>query len=115
VTHCASRHTVKLLFDHHVPDDLAHTLQAAGHEVRFLLAVLPVTTPDADNLRFAGEHEEILIACNRDDFLVAANRISHSGFIVLIRRRSRAQECAALIRLLDRSGEAGVRQNVNFA
>ena len=106
---------MKFLFDHDVRDDLAYALQAAGHEVQLLRTVLPVTTPDEDILRFAGEQEAVLVTCNRDDFLAAANRIPHSGLIVLIRRRSRAQECAALIRLLDRSGETGVRQNVNFA
>jgi hypothetical protein len=52
------------------------------------------------------------LKCN---ILHAAKRIPHGGLIVLIRRRSRAQECAALIRLLDRAGDAGVRQNINYA
>jgi predicted nuclease of predicted toxin-antitoxin system len=106
---------VKFLFDHDVPDDLASVLQASGHEVRLLRTVLPVTTPDEDILRFACEHGEVLITCNRDDFLKAANHIRHAGLIVLIRRRSRALECASLIRLLDRAGEAGVCHNINFA
>lgn len=106
---------MKFLFDHDVPDDLAHALRASGHEVQLLRTVLPVTTPDDDILRLAHERDEVLITCNRDDFLDAVQRIPHVGLIVLIRRRSRAQERAALIRLLDRAGEAGIRHNVNFA
>ncbi len=106
---------MKFLFDHDVPDDLAYPLVASGHEVHLLRTVLPATMADDDVLRFAGERNEVLITCNRDDFLAAASRISHVGIIVLIRRRSRAQERAALIRLLDRAGEAGIRCNVNIA
>jgi predicted nuclease of predicted toxin-antitoxin system len=106
---------VKFLFDHDVPDDLAYALQASGHEVQLLRTVLPVTTPDDDVLRFAGERDEVLITCNREDFLAAARHIPHVGLIVLIRRGSRAQERAALIRLLDRAGEAAIRHNINFA
>ena len=84
-------------------------------KVRFLRIVLPITTPDREILRFAGEQDEVVITCNRDDFLVAASGISHVGLIVLIRRRSRAQERAALIRLLDQAGVAGIRHNINFA
>jgi hypothetical protein len=36
-----------------------------------------------------------------------------SSFV--IRRRTRADERAALFRLLDRAGETGLRNNVNFA
>ena len=106
---------MKFLFDHDVPDDLAYALQASGHEVQFLRAVLPITAPDEDILRLAGARDEVLITCNRDDFLAAASQIAHVGIVVLIRRRSRALERAALIRLLDRAGEAGIRHNFNFA
>ncbi len=106
---------MKFLFDHDVPDDLAYALQASGHEVRLLRTVSPVTTPDDDVLRFACEHGEVLVTCNRDDFLAVAGRTAHVGLIVLIRRRSRAQERAALIRLVDRAGEAGILGNINFA
>jgi predicted nuclease of predicted toxin-antitoxin system len=106
---------VKFLFDHDVPDELAYVLQASGHEVQLLRTVLPVTTPDDDILRFACAREEVLVTCNRDDFLAAASRISHVGLIVLIRRRSRAQERAALMRLVDRAGEGGLTGNINFA
>ena len=38
-----------------------------------------------------------------------------AGIIVLIRRKTRAAERAALIRLLDKAGETGIRKNINFA
>ncbi len=106
---------MKFLFDHDVPDDVGYALQAAGHEVQFLRTVLPVTSPDDAILRLAHERDEVLVTCNRDDFLAAARRIPHVGIIVLIRRRSRTQERAALIHLIDRAGEAGIRHNINFA
>ncbi|HVS21882.1 MAG TPA: DUF5615 family PIN-like protein [Pyrinomonadaceae bacterium] len=70
---------------------------------------------DEDVLRLAAEHDCVLITCNRDDFLEAAQRIPHVGLIVLIRRRSRAHERAALVGLLDKAGDAGIRNNINFA
>jgi hypothetical protein len=57
-------------------------------------------------LKFAHEHDCVLLTCNRDDFLdLAANR-PHNGIVVVI-RRTRAAERAALLRLLERAGEAG--------
>lgn len=53
--------------------------------------------------------------CNRDDFLAIAQKVAHAGLIVLIRRRTRVQERAALVRLLDGAGDAGLRGNINFA
>jgi len=107
---------VRLLFDHDVPDDMAFSLVALGHEVIKLRELTnPAETLDEDVLRLASEHDCVLITCNRDDFLDLAQRLSHVGLIVLIRRRSRAHERAALIGLLDKAGEAGIRNNINFA
>jgi hypothetical protein len=47
--------------------------------------------------------------------MAAATRVAHCGIIILIRRRSQALERAALVRLLDEAGEAGIRDNINFA
>jgi len=77
--------------------------------------VLPVTTPDDEVLRLVGERDCILITCNRDDFLATATRIAHHGVIILIRRKSRALERAALVRLLDSAEESGLKHNINFA
>lgn len=70
---------------------------------------------DEDVLRLAGKLDCVLITCNRDDFLKAAQSIPHVGLIVLIRRRSRAHERAALVGLLDKAGDVGIRNNINFA
>jgi hypothetical protein len=106
---------VKLLLDHDVPDDVAFSLEALGHAVVKLREVLSVRTPDDEVLRQAALRQCVLITCNRDDFLAAAGRVPHQGIIVLIRRRSRALERAALVRLLDTAGESGLRSNINFA
>jgi hypothetical protein len=63
----------------------------------------------------ASERNSVLITCNRDDFLGIAQQISHAGIIILVRRRSRALERAALVQLLDSAGEVGIRGNINFA
>jgi hypothetical protein len=106
---------VKFLLDHDVPDDVIFALVALGHDVQKLRDALPTTTPDEDVLRLAGERDCVLITCNRDDFLDAASRTAHAGIIILIRRRSRAMERAALVHLLDQAGETGIRRNINFA
>jgi hypothetical protein len=40
--------------------------------------------------------------------VAAATRIAHRGIIILIRRKSRVWERAALVRLLDSAGESGL-------
>jgi predicted nuclease of predicted toxin-antitoxin system len=103
------------LFDHDVPDDMAYTLQAMGHEVRKLRELLDIQITDEALLKFAGENEFVLITCNRDDFLTAAQTTPHAGIIILIRRNSRVRERVALFRLLEKAGESGIRGNINFA
>jgi predicted nuclease of predicted toxin-antitoxin system len=80
-----------------------------------LREVSAVTATDEDVLRLAAEKDCLLITCNRDDFLNAAATIQHLGIIIMVRRRSRALERAALIRLLDTAGETGLCRNINFA
>jgi len=80
-----------------------------------LREVLSTTTSDEEIFQFTVKQELILISCNRDDFLNAAQKMVHAGLIILIRRRSRALERAALVRLLDQAGEAGIKGNINFA
>lgn len=106
---------MNFLLDHDVPDDVVFALVALGHDVHKLRDVLSTTAPDEDVLRLAGERDCVLITCNRDDFLEVASRTSHTGIIILIRRRSRALERAALVQLLDLAGETGIRRNINFA
>jgi hypothetical protein len=42
-------------------------------------------------------------------------RVPHHGIVILVRRKSRALERAAMVRLLDAAGESGLRDNINFA
>ena len=106
---------MKFLFDHDVPDDAAYTLTALGHEVLKLRELLDPQTIDEGVLRFAGENDLVLITCNRDDFVAAAQTIPHAGIIILIRRNARVRERVALFRLLEKAGEEGIRNNINFA
>jgi len=106
---------VKLLFDHDVPDDTAYGLSAQGHDVIRLRDVIDPQASDEEVLRFAATNDYVLITCNRDDFLGLAETIPHAGLIMLIRRGARVRERAALLRLLDRAGEQGIRKNTNFA
>lgn len=106
---------MKFLLDHDVPDDAAFSLEALGHVVVKLREVRRATAPDDEVLRLAGERDCVLITCNRDDFLAVAGRVAHQGIIILIRRKSRALERAALVRLLDSAGELGLKDNINFA
>ena len=106
---------MKFLFDHDVPDDTAYGLAAEGHEIHKLRNLMNPETRDEDVLRFAAQNNYVLITCNRDDFLAAAKEIRHAGLIILIRRPSRLQERVALFRLLDKAGEDGIRNNINFA
>jgi predicted nuclease of predicted toxin-antitoxin system len=106
---------VKFLLDHDVPDDLSYLLGELTHEVRLLRKVLPEDASDESVLQFAHDNDCVLLTCNRNDFLELAKHKPHHGIIVLVRRRTRAAERAALFRLLDSAGEAGLKDNINFA
>lgn len=106
---------MKFLLDHDVPDDLSYLLRELGHEVLRLHDVLPHETADPLVLQFAEDHDCLLMTCNRDDFIKLAETQRHHGIIVIIRRKTRAAERAALVRLLERAGGDGLRDNINFA
>jgi predicted nuclease of predicted toxin-antitoxin system len=106
---------VKFLLDHDVPEDLSYLLKQLGHQVTLLRRALPPDAPDEAVLQLAHESGFVLLTCNRDDFLELAAKQPHRGVVVVIRRRTRAAERAALFRLLERAGEAGLRNNINFA
>ena len=106
---------MKFLLDHDVPDDLSYLLEQLGHHVTLLREALPGDSSDEAVLQFADECGCLLLTCNRDDFLNLATTRPHHGIVIVIRRRSRADERAALFRLVERAGETGLRNNVNFA
>jgi predicted nuclease of predicted toxin-antitoxin system len=106
---------MKVLFDHDVPDELGYFLRQLGHEVHRLREELPTNTPDAEVLAHAARQGCLLLTCNRDDYLKLASYQAHAGIIILIRRRSRVAERAALLRLLQRAGREALAGNINFA
>jgi len=106
---------VKFFLDHDVPAELGRMLRLKGHEVQILHEVLPQTTDDLPALRHAAGNGMVVVTCNRRDFLHLAQTEPHVGMIILVRRKSRLAECAAVLRLLDKAGESGIRNNINFA
>jgi predicted nuclease of predicted toxin-antitoxin system len=94
---------------------VAHWLRHRGHTVTCLRDVLPVSAPDSELLAWASAHEAILVSCSRNDFLALGSEGVHPGIIVLIRRRTRQAEIAAMQQLLTRAGEQGLASNINFA
>ena len=106
---------MKFLLDHDVPDDLSYLLEELNHEVTLLRKALPGNSSDEAVLQFAHDRGCLLLTCNRNDFLHLATARPHHGIVIIIRRRTRADERAALFRLLERAGETGLLNNVNFA
>ena len=106
---------MKFLLDHDAPEDLSYLLEQLGHEVTVLREALPEHASDEAVLRFAYDHGCLLVTCNRDDFIELATRQPHHGIVIVIRRRTRAAERAALFRLLERAGRIGLQNNINFA
>ncbi len=106
---------MRFFLDHDVPEEIARVLESERHETTRLREVLPVRADDTEALAFAAKHNLFVITCNRDDFLELAMNQENPGVIILIRRKTRQIECAHLLTLLDRAGESGVAQNINFA
>ena len=100
---------MKFLLDHDVPEDLTYLLQELGHEVLRLRDVLPQDASDPVVLQCSHQHRCLLVTCNRDDFIELAQRQPYHGIVVIIRRRTRAAERAALFRLLERTLKMGSR------
>ena len=67
------------LLDHDVPEDLSYSLEALGHGVVRLRDVLPPTAKDEEVLERAASHQQVLITCNRDDFIGLASGSQYGG------------------------------------
>ena len=106
---------MKLFLDHDVPTEIAGVLRRKGFAVLLLRERLPRGAEDQHVLEYAAKRGMILVTCNRRDFLPLAETEPHAGMIILIRRRTRVAECAAILRLLEKAGEAGISKNINFA
>lgn len=113
---------MRFLLDHDVPNEVAQVLKYVGHEVTLVREVLSLTTEDAEIFDYARSERLILVTCNRDHFISLARKVFEtqpsqpsSGLVILVRRRTRQSECAHLLALLQRAGETGLCNNINFA
>jgi predicted nuclease of predicted toxin-antitoxin system len=106
---------VKFLIDEDVAIEITRCLLNAGHEVLEVGQTLGFQTDDVDIWHFAIRSEAIVVTCNRQDFLTLAGTAAETGLIILNRRRTRESECRHILELLLKAGEAGLRNNINFA
>ena len=106
---------MRFFLDHDVPRHLADVLRRHGHEVELVSDVMSPEADDEKVFAYAVKKRTIMLTCNRYDFLELAAEHSHSGLIVLIRRRSALSEAGHLLQLLRVAGENGVAGNINFA
>ena len=83
--------------------------------VTCLREVLPTTATDFEAWHWARAHDAIFVSCNRDDVVALRPEGEHPGVIILVRRRTRQAEIAAMQKLLTRAGEQGLANNINFA
>lgn len=77
--------------------------------------VLPTTATDSDAWLWARTHGAIFVSCNRNDVLALRTEGEHPGIVILVRRRTRQAEIAAMQKLLTGAGEQGLANNINFA
>ena len=106
---------MRFFLDHDVPRHLADVLRRHGHEVELVSDVMSPEADDEKVFAYAVKKRAIMLTCNRNDFLELAAEQSHSGLIVLIRRRSSLSEAGHLLQLLRVAGENGLAGNINFA
>jgi predicted nuclease of predicted toxin-antitoxin system len=106
---------VRFFLDHDVPRHLADVLRRHGHDVELVPDVMSPEADDEKVFAYAAEKRAIMLTCNRNDFLALTAGNSHSGLIVLIRRRSALSEAGHLLELLGKAGPSGLEGNINFA
>ena len=107
--------TVRFLLDHDVPDDAGFSLEALGHIVVKLREVLPVTTPDDEVLRLAGERAGkgvslFPLRLNRESSTlvpVAATQEAAAGIVDDTRMRLAPTVCSGLVCFTGRGQNAG--------
>ena len=81
-----------------------------------LREALPTTTADSEAWQWARTHGAVFVSCNRDDVLALRPEAGeHTVLVILVRRRTRQAEIAAMQRLLTGAGEQGLVNNINFA
>ncbi|MFQ5827882.1 MAG: DUF5615 family PIN-like protein [Candidatus Methylomirabilia bacterium] len=103
---------MNFLLDNDVPEELSYLLEHLRHQVSRVRETIPREASDAVVLDYAFHHDLIVITCNRDDFLRLVRERPHHGVVIVIRRRSRAAERAALLRLVEGAGAEGLAGNI---
>ena len=83
--------------------------------VTCLREVPPTTATDSDAWQWAVTHDTVFVSCNRNDVLALRPEGQHPGIIILVRRRTRQAEIAAMQKLLTGAGKQGSGNNINFA
>ena len=105
---------MRFLIDQDVPSDIGRVLSQAGHDAALVRDTPGAVADDQQVLDQAVAQDLILISCNRDDFVRLCARQSHPGLIISLRRRTRIEECAAVVKLLQSAGESGIAGSINF-
>ncbi len=105
---------MKFLIDEDEAVEIARSLRQAGHQVRTVAEVLGTSAEDPDVWQEAARNREIVITCNRQDFLQFAGTAPVTGLNVLKRRKTRQAECGNILQLIGRAGEPGLSGNINF-
>jgi hypothetical protein len=80
-----------------------------------LREVLPTTATDSEAWQWARAHGAVFVWCNRNDVLALRPEGEYQGIVILVRRRTRQAEIAAMQKLLTGAGEQGLANNINFA
>jgi predicted nuclease of predicted toxin-antitoxin system len=106
---------VTFFLDQDVPDDLAHWLRHRGHSVTCLRDVLSTSASDFEAWEWVRAHAAVFVSCNRNDVLALPLDGEHPGVVILVRRRTRQAEIAAMHKLLTGAGRQGLANNINFA
>ena len=83
--------------------------------VTCLREVLSTTATDSDAWQWARAHGAVFVSCNRNDVLTLRPEGDHPGVVILVRRRTRQAEIAAMRKLVTGAGEQGLANNINFA
>jgi hypothetical protein len=76
---------------------------------------LPTTATDSKAWQWALARGAVFVSCNRDDVVALRPGGEHPGIVILVRRRTRQAEIAAMQKLLAGAGEQGLANNINFA
>lgn len=111
---------MRFLADNDIKERVVEWMEAQGYEVVRVRSLLPASTPDDILWPLAIRERRIVLTYNRDDFLALASASiaaeeAFAGLIVLKQWQEPWLEIRKLKALLDRAGEQGLANNINFA